>query len=444
MRFIFLLLMLMYIMPLHGQSLFDDAVSDSESDQSVANATGYELNGYVRGIFYGGEVPGESQVETKSRYGEASLKLFARKGGFGDAFTEMRFRKGYEFGSNVEKVDIREAYVKAYIGRFDVILGHQVAAWGRADGFNPTDNISPRDMVVRSPNEDDRRIGNFLLRSYYNLHDLRLEGIWIPTWKSSTLPFSNTNPASNIKVSSSPYGDSNLKSCGYALKLNLEKPSFGGSISYFNGLNTQPGLYLSFIANNILHLYPETYRMHVAGADFATTLFGDYGLRGEFAYRMPYGDYEDIPHVINPNLQYTVGMDRQIGLEGSVILQYIGRYVIDFKEAASPNSTDENEMGRYMIEIKNRMMASQQEEITHSVSFRPAWTLMYETLDVEMLGFYNITTEELFIRPKISYDLADDLSVTLGGEFYSGPSETLYGTIKEQMNAVFVELKASF
>lgn len=438
------MLLLVCIASAFGQSLFDDAVSSSETDKPGKNSTNYELNGYVKGVFYGGEIPEENQFETRSRYAEASLKLSARKGSSGNAYAELRFRKGYEFGSGIEEVDLREAYIKVYPGRFDLSLGQQIVAWGRADGFNPTDNISPRNILVRSPNEDDRRLSSFLLRTYYNVSDLRFEGIWIPTYEPSTMPFEIIDLAPGVTFINPDLPDENLKNCGFALKLNLEKSALDGSLSYFNGFNTQPGLDIHRISGDSSGITPEAYRMHVMGSDFATTVPGDYGFRGEFAYRRPYGDYENTLHVINPDIQYTVGIDRQIGLEGSFILQYMGRYVLDFEKCVLPDYSNPDAMARYQLELKNRMISSQQEEITHSLSLRPAWTLFYETLNVEVLGLYNITTEELYLRPKFSYDIADDLSVTLGGDFYSGPAGTLYAIVKKELNSVYVELKASF
>jgi hypothetical protein len=61
-----------------------------------------------------------------------------------------------------------------------------------------------------------------------------------------------------------------------------------------------------------------------------------------------------------------------------------------------------------------------------------------------LFSYYNLTTEELYLRPKLSYDLADALNVVLGADFYSGPDETAYGIIDKALSAIFIELTASF
>ena len=61
---------------------------------------------------------------------------------------------------------MREAYVNAYLGPFDLRLGKQIIVWGRADALNPTNNLTPVDFRIRSPLEDDIRLGNVGARAF--------------------------------------------------------------------------------------------------------------------------------------------------------------------------------------------------------------------------------------------------------------------------------------
>jgi hypothetical protein len=56
----------------------------------------------------------------------------------------------------------------------------------------------------------------------------------------------------------------------------------------------------------------------------------------------------------------------------------------------------------------------------------------------------NFTSNETLFRPKLTYDIADALTFTLGAELYSGPDDTLFGLVDSTLSAAFVELKASF
>lgn len=433
MKKILILLVMLPCVSLLAQSLFEQAV-DNQS-----NTVPYELGGYLRGAFFGGKIPDLNKGEMKSGYAETALKLRVRKEEFGDAFAEIRFRRGQEFGETVSEITLREAYVNAYIGPFDVRIGEQIVVWGRADGFNPTNNITPQNMLVRSADEDDRRLGNFLIRSFYSLHPIRLELIWVPAYSASVLPVDLIPLPFGISLNGQDNVRPEFGNSSWAAKANLELSSIDASISFFDGYNPMPGI-LGESTDLSVQVRPEPYRVQVLGADFATTA-GDLGFRGEFAYRNPDADYENLAHIPNPDLQYVLGLDKTWG-DFNVILQYVGWHVIDFTELGDPVIPGFDPF--YEMESKNRLLSSQQHEWNHAISFRPAINLAHEILSIEVAGLYNFTTEELLLRPKISYDLADALVLTIGGDIYTGPAETLFGTIDEALSAAFIELKASF
>jgi hypothetical protein len=432
----------LFFLPALSHGLFEEAVAGGSNLDAEPGA--YELNGSMRGVLYGGRIPEEDAAEVKSSYAEAALRLRVRKQGAGSGYAELRFRKGQEYGVTFSDVTVREAYVSAYVGRFDIRIGHQIVAWGRADGYNPTDIVTPKNMLVRSPDEDDRRIGNVLVRCFWNASPMRLESIFIPTYEPSVIPTAVAALPAGTSWGEPDYADQSCKNMGGALKLHLERASLDGSLSYFNGHNTLPGIRMSAEATQFpteaLLLIPTSYRIHLVGADFSTTV-GAFGLRGEAAYRTPHDQYEDQPHIPYPDLQLVLGGDKEFG-NLSLMLQYIGRFVFDFEELVPPQLPEEQIM--YEVELRNRMLQSQQHERIHAVSFRPALTLLHETASFELLGLYNVTTEELYLRPKASYDIADALSLTVGGDLYHGPDDTLFGTIDETVSSLFVELRTSF
>jgi hypothetical protein len=235
-KWIGLVLILFLSTTVLGQGLFEEAEGSKDQEKP------FELNGYLRSTLYLGKVPERSQGEIKSGYGEFSLKLRANKESFGSAFAEVRFRKGVEFNDYVTEFNIREAYVSAYLGPFDFRIGHQIVVWGRADGINPTDNITPKNMLARSPDEDDRREANFLLRTFFNAHPFRIELIWVPVFRSSVVPTNLIPFPPGISLDDPDYPDARLKNGAVAAKLNLELAAVDFSLSYFNGHNPFPGI----------------------------------------------------------------------------------------------------------------------------------------------------------------------------------------------------------
>jgi len=429
---------LLLALTLSAQSVFEKATENKEAKKT------FELTGYLRSTLFIGKIPNIDAAETKSVYGEASLKLKVRKMDFAEGFAEIRFRRGYEFGESLSEYNLREAYVDMHVGPFDIRAGHQIVVWGRADGFNPTNNITPLNMFIRSPEEDDRREGNFLIRSYYNAHPLRIETIWLPIYSPSIIPFKKITLPPGMFLKSPDYPNANLKDSAFAMKLHFELPSFDGSISYFNGYNPLPGINIAEAQSAIngieIGLMPTAYKMHVVGADFSTTV-GSFGLRGEIAYRNTCNNHEQFIYIPNPDIYYIIGGDKELG-NFNIILQYIGRYVFDYAELHKSHALLDKL--NYKLDLYNRMLSSQLSRISHAISFRPEWSLLFENLTVEILGLYNFTTKETYLKPKVSYDISDGLTFTMGGEYYKGPDETLFGLLSSPLSAIFIELKASF
>jgi hypothetical protein len=425
----------MSLIPLYAQDFFDSVEDENESDLSA------EVNGFVRGAFFVGEKVDEDKLEQKSGYGELGLKLRVRKGQWGQGYAEVRVVQGKLFNEEYNDIWMREGYVDAYLGNFDIRIGQQIVAWGRADGLNPTNNITPRNILIFSTDEDDRRLSNFLFRMHYNFNPFRLEGIYVPVYRSSVLPTFLFPLEDYVEIGAQDNPDNSLSNGSFALKLDMTLSAFEASLSYFKGFMPMPGISLqSITVDNGLNVViaNKPYKMEVLGTDFATTL-GSYGFRGEVAYRNPTEDYtlDENVYIPNPDVQYIVGVDKSID-DFSLILQYVGRYVIDFTEF------EETGFPTDQLYIYNRMVAYQLFEQSHAIFLRPALVLYHETLAMDLLAYYDFTTEESFFRFLVSYDITDGLMTRIGFEKYDGPVNTLLGTISTALSSGFVELRASF
>lgn len=492
----------------------DDQTSGlGDAPQRVETISGpalnFDFNGYVRGDLFVGRMPGYSRAEMKNGYGELALKLRVSKSNYGSAFGEVRFKGGYlndshylgqpsdtpttgedrlEMGGSVQ---LREAYVDWYLGRLEFRLGQQIVLWGRADGINPTNNITPVDMRVRSPEEDDRRMANVGLRAKLDLSPIRIEAVWMPVYSPSVMP---QVIISNALLFNEPdYPDFDLANGLVAGKIHLVLPAIEMSVSYLNGYSLTPGLV--YAGNNFSGEYyvapgpgsneepPDTktvtllrkaYRHQVVGFDFSTTLGSFMGLRGELAFRFPEAQNEaaeDRYHIPNPDLYYVLGADKEFG-NLMVVAQYVGRYTLDWKERPIFNEDHEDffnslrnkpnldnlddaatwemreELVEYMATTElvktNRMIHGQSAEIQHGVSLRLSWSALHESLKLIAFGMVNFTTQEFLIYPKIQYVVTDDMTITAGAEIYVGPDDTLFGMIDDTLTAGYTELKISF
>jgi hypothetical protein len=460
-----------------GGGLFEQAQADADTGgESGGLGLPFELNGYVRGDAYIGKVPaGDGAWETKAAYGEVSLKLRTKKEKFGDAYAETRFRYGLQSEQTNAVIDVREAYVNGYFGPVDVRLGQQVIVWGRADAFNPTNNLMPFDLRVRSPVEDDRRVGNLAARAFLNFAPVRIEGVWVPLYRPAEIPTVTVPWYVNFTESDFPPAD--LKNGTEAVRVHLELPSFEMSVSYLYGYAPLPGLAYSYLALGTpdpIHIKRQAYDQHVIGLDFSTAIGDFMGVRGEAAFRNPL-HYKTRVHAPDPDLQYVLGLDRTFG-SVSVIAQYMGRYVFDWTKAPSePLTPDQEDAIRSATDpeawapwagtpqedfddaraeaeafavpellARNQMLFSQLYRVQHLVSVRIEWLTLHDTLSLSAFGFVNFNTEEWLVFPKVGYHLSDNLSATVGAEVYGGPSGTLFGLIDAELSAGYAELRYAF
>jgi hypothetical protein len=458
-----------------GGSLFEQAQAEANAgDGEAGSGLPFDLNGYVRGDAYIGKVPaGDGRWETKAAYGEFALKVRTKKTTYGDAYAETRFRYGLQSEQTSAVVDVREAYVNGYFGPLDIRLGQQVIVWGRADAFNPTNNLTPFDLRVRSPNEDDRRLGNVAARAFLNFAPFRIEGVWVPLYKPAEIP--TVALPWYVDFNDTDFPPPDLSKGTEGVRVHLEFPSFEMSASYLYGYAPLPGLALSEVVlatQTPIHVKRQAYDHHVVGMDFSTAIGDFLGLRGEAAFRYPM-HFRSRIHAPNPDLQYVLGLDRTFG-SVSIIAQYMGRYTFDWKreqsQPADPDSilalTDdrwapwniENESAATIEEtltqatltansellVRNQMLFSQLERVQHLASVRIEWLALHDTLSLSALGFLNFSTEEWLLFPKLGYQVTDSLSTSVGAEFYGGPTGTLFGLIDAELSAGYAELRYSF
>jgi hypothetical protein len=454
--------------PASGSGLFEQsqgADTSAAAGSEGSAAPSYNLGGYVRGDAFVGKVPGFRQPETKAMYGELSMKLTVKKEEYGDAYAEARVRYGLQGQEQRVFLDLREAYVNAYLGPLDLRLGQQIVVWGRADAFNPTNNVTPVDLRIRSPVEDDRRVGNVGVRTFLNFQPMRLEGVWMPIYVPSELP---TGIITNdlVAFDTARFPPPELSKGLEAARLHLELPAFETSVSYLYGYAPLPGLSLSTFETGVdpeVRISRTAYNHHVVGFDFSTALGDVLALRGEAAYRSPV-NWRDKLYAPHPDVAYVFGADKTFG-SVNIIAQYMGRYVFDWElQNGSPRPLNEEaltsvgptdmlnpvvrqeitESINLELAKRNQILFSQRAQVQHLATARIEWLTAHDSLSLSAFGMVNFTTQEWLVFPKLLYKMSDSLSTSIGAEIYAGPEDTLFGYIDELLSAGYAELRASF
>ena len=211
---------------------------------------------------FAGKVSGADAAEMKAGYGELALTVRTAKETYGDGFAEARLRYGLQAdGLQATVVDLREAYVNAYLGPLDLRLGQQIIVWGRADALNPTNNLTPLDFRIHSPIEDDIRLGNAGARAFLRFAPFRLEGVWMPLYLPTELPA--VALPQYVSYGAPLFPSLNLKDGTEAVRLHLELPAIEMSVSYLHGFALLPGLSptgITLTADGRRHTRPDACR----------------------------------------------------------------------------------------------------------------------------------------------------------------------------------------
>jgi hypothetical protein len=446
-RLFFLLPFLFYSGSIFSQGLFETA---SQSTTNT-NEQVFQLNGFVRGSVFGaGDI-----YDFTNAFGEVSLQTHLKK----DKFVmnaDIRFRSGYNFNQPVSEFEIKEAYAGINTNSFDLFLGEQIVSWGRTDGFNPTNNITPNNYFFFSANPNDQKIPNFMMKA-----DIRFspqvdwEIIAIPIFRPSMYRYDLFDMGENVLFADAILPDKTLKNGTWATKLNIELSGIGFSASWFRGYDPFYGFDLKSVDFKtgipVVTNVPSFYMKNALGIDVELPL-GTWILRGEGAYNLTENSDNEM-YIPNDDLNYVAAIEHDFG-GFLTIIQYVGTYTFDFSELTVPVLSDPanmmaqlqyaNEMINYESASFNKKIFHQQEKMNHAVSIVISKDFAYETINTELTGYYNFTSKECLIRPKLSCKIGSALTATAGYSFMKGPDKSIFSYAAPIMNGAFIELKASF
>ena len=174
--------------------------------------------------------------------------------------------------------ELREAFVDLRFGRLDLRAGRQIIAWGRADGVNPTDNLSGQDLTLLVPDDVERRLGTTAVRASYYLGDVSLTGVWLPEFRGHE--FALPAPPPGIAYVRE---DQQWPADQWAVRAEQTGRTVDWSVSYFHGKDLAPDLGVAGRAGGAPGVQLSHHRVRVFGADMAANV-GRFGVRAEGAY----------------------------------------------------------------------------------------------------------------------------------------------------------------
>lgn len=465
-----------------GVSLFESATSDNESfsQDSFSSLSGFSFNGYARGSILGGG----KQYDLASSFAEIALQPSYSKG-VAMMKSDIRLRRGLFFEEDKQIIEIKELFTGYKGDKFDFFIGNQIVNWGRTDGFNPTNNITPNDFFFLTAEPDDQKMSNFLLRMKYRISPaVEIDLIGIPYFKPSNYRFDLFDlneqvdlgelpiqlPDFDINVDFNPLllPKRKLENGSFAARINVELPEIDFSLSYFSGYDPYHGFDLKDFEINIfdskkpiqISYEPKVYTKNTFGFDFALPLSSSM-LRGEAAFNLTRRKNNEI-YIPKSDFSYVLGYEK-IWNDFVFLAQYISKVTPDFEAISEPlldfsdfdiNNFDitkipnlmefPEDMVKYESAYFNRMIFNQQKKFNHAFSFTLNRPFKYEEWNAEFTAYYNLTSKELMLRPKLNWKITDALNFAFGASYMKAYDKSLFYFSSTIMNGAFAELKIGF
>lgn len=314
------------------------------------------------------------------------------------------------------QVEAREAYLDLRLGPLDVRAGRQIIVWGRADGINPTDSLSAKDLTLLTPDDDDQRLGTTAVRARYYLGDFGVTAVWSPEFRPHRFPL----PGAEGVMIDHDYQAWPLDQ--WAARIEQTGRAVDWSLSYARVYDLVPDLGPPPV--RLTHR-----RVGVVGADLAAS-FGRFGVRAEGAF-VDTGDSGD-PYRKNRHLFLVAGADRTFLETLNLNVQYLFRYVFDHAPA-----------GEDPIAVQQAILSSQVRRAQHGASFRLAQKWLNDTLEAELAAAAWLDPRGYTLRPRVTYAVSDHWKVIAGGELFRGEAASLFGLLEDNSTA-YVEARLNF
>ncbi|MBM9616920.1 hypothetical protein JWJ90_21905 [Desulfobulbus rhabdoformis] len=339
--------------------------------------------------------------------------------------------KNWEIASETG-VDLHEAWVEHVADNWDLRVGRQIIIWGKADGVQVTDMISPPDYtesITRELDEIRMPVDSVKFRWLGDMVDTEL--IWIPVFKAAVMA-SGDNPWA--LQSASPDGVTTLTNSTIEPDSFFTESEFALKISsYLSGLDLAASVFYTWddfatryrtvtsVGDNILvELTPRHERLTVFGLEGALP-WSEFVFRAEAAYyKGRYYESESVYHQPQQKdgYKWLGGVDWTPGDDWSVTAQLIGDGILNHDDR--------------LADPAHATM----------VTLNVSKDLLHQTLTVSNMLYWSVDDGEIFNRIKAEYEMRDGLHLSAGVDIFSG-DDGQYG-VYEDNSQVWVNVKYSF
>ena len=316
-----------------------------------------------------------------------------------------------------QRARLRELYWQGSRGPVDLRFGRQIIVWGRADGLNPTDNLTPRDFTLLVPEDNEQRRGNDWARISVDTGVGVLSGLWAPRAASHTLPL-EALPQVRYETEAPP------RRSQWGLKLEITGDGIDGSLSWFRGDDAMPDLRLAGLSATGATLALRNNPLSVLGADVSLTRDGVVW-RAEAAWARSDGSGRDDFTRKKSRLWLVAGAEWTLPHDTTLGLQMSLQQVSDFQSPDTLPSPLQQEVAWRQAAMANQTSATQA-----GFTWRIASRWLNDTLTAETSGVVLGSPRSTLWRTRLSYAIDDHLQAVAGTEILTGPQHSLWGQLR--------------
>lgn len=320
---------------------------------------------------------------------------------------------------------LREFYYENGVGDWYLTLGKQQVVWGKADGLKVLDVVNPqsfREFILED--FDVSRIALWTVNLERPIGGWDLQLLWIPERSYHALPEPGATYAftSARLVPQAPVGvrvrlesperpNRFFEDSDFGLRVSSFSSGWDVTLNYLYQYDNQPAFHqrLDMGAGGAprVDVIPRYHRTHVLGGT-ASRAFGDWVVRGELGY-------------FTERFFLTTDPSDADGLIESAELSYV--LGLDW------SGIDETFISAQLFQswLPERNSAMTREALDTTLTFlirRESWN---DTLTAELLWLANLNDGDGLARPKVSYDVEDDVRLWLGLDLFYGGSDGLFG-----------------
>jgi hypothetical protein len=418
-----------------------DEIPDSRIDAGEIN---YFINGSIAlktgyNFDYDSLLPGttdhtglshakaEIDLELGSRIFE-SWDFFLSGSAFYNLAYELNDSKNYTqqfLEENQKELELDQLFVRGSLTKsLDIKIGRQIVVWGKSDNIRVTDILNPLDLREPGMTDiEDLRLPIFMTRLDYYFSNIALSAYVIHEHRLQQLPVFGS-PYYYLPYALNNTSDSST---------GMENTEFALSLSrFFRGMDIS--FYLADIHDDSAYLNADNQLSHerISMAGLAVNK-----ARGNFLYKAEAAFFDGIRlsafrqnGVLIENSNDYSRLDLLAGIEYSgfknTILSFemADKWMIDHDDDAEKSNTRENQV-QYALRVSK--------------------TFLHEVLELTVLAsLYGKSADDGgFIRTQGTYDLSDEISLTIGGIFYQSGSQAMLRNIGEN-DSIFSSIKYSF